>query len=138
MPQNLSNYELIALQNLSKNKDLIIQKSEGNSVEIVFRQDYIKKLNNILSNQKKLTIIILKGDTLLNFAVNQEKHVDKVIKKLVESKSMTEKTRKLLKPVGSRPGIMHGSCKVHKVSVVNRPPFRPILSALNTPTYRLA
>ena len=44
--------------------------------------------------------------TILNFAINQEKHVDKVLKKLVESKSMTEKTSKSLKPVVNRPGIM--------------------------------
>ena len=35
----------------------------------------------------------MNDDTLLNFAVNQEKHVDKVLEKLVESSSMTEKTR---------------------------------------------
>ena len=51
---------------------------------------------------------------------------------------MTEKIRKSLKPVGTRPGVMYGSCKVHKASVGNCPPFRPILSTLNTPTYKLA
>ena len=51
---------------------------------------------------------------------------------------MIEQTRKSLKPVGTRPGVMYGSCKVHKASVGNCPPFRPILSALNTPTYKLA
>ena len=51
---------------------------------------------------------------------------------------MTEKTRKSLKPVGTRQVVMYGSCKVHKASVGNCPPFRPILSALNTPTYKLA
>ena len=51
---------------------------------------------------------------------------------------MTEKTRKYLKPVGSRPGFMYGSCKVHEARVGNCPPFRRILSALNTPTYKLA
>ena len=30
---------------------------------------------------------------------------------------MTEKTRKPLKPIGSRLGVMYGSCKVHKASV---------------------
>ena len=80
----------------------------------------------------------MKDDTLLNVAIDHEKHVDKVLKKFVESKSMTEKTRKSLKPVGTRPGIMYGSCKVHKASVGNCPPFRPILTALNTPTYKLA
>ena len=136
MPQNLSKKELTALQNLSKNKHLIIQKSDkGNSVVIVQRQDYLEKMNDILSDQKKFSKVSLKDDT---FAINHEKHVDKVLKKFVESKSMTEKTRKSLKPVGTRPGIMYGSCKVHKASVGNCPPFRPILSALNTPTYKLA
>ena len=43
-----------------------------------------------------------------------------------------------LKPVGTRPGIMYGLCKVHKDIIDNCPPFRPILSAINTPTYKLA
>ena len=51
---------------------------------------------------------------------------------------MTEKTKKSLKPVGTRPGVMYGSCKVYKANAGNCPPFRPILSSLNTPTYKLA
>ena len=92
VPPNLSNDEFIALQNLSKNKDLGIQKSDkGNSVVIAQSQGYTKKMDNILSDQKKFTIVYLKDDTLLSFPVNQEKHVDTVLKKLVESNSMTEK-----------------------------------------------
>ena len=92
MSQNLSKEELIALQNLSKNKDLTIQKSDrGNSVGIVQRQDYIKKINDFLSDQKKFSKVSLKDDILLNLAISQEKQVDKVPKKLSESKSMTEK-----------------------------------------------
>ena len=44
----------------------------------------------------------------------------------------------MLKTSRTRPGIMYGSCKVHKTSVGNCPSFRPILSALNTLTYKLA
>ena len=95
-------------------------------------------MNDILSDQKKFSKVSLKDDTLLNFAINQEKHVDKVLKKFVESKSMTEKTRKFLKPVGTRTGIVYGSSKVHKASEGNCPPFWAISSALNTPTYKLA
>ena len=58
----------------------------------------------------------LKDDTL-KFGINQEKHVDKVPRKLAESNCTTEKTRKSLKPVGTTPGVMHGSCKVHNASV---------------------
>ena len=46
--------------------------------------------------------------------------------------------RKFLKPVGTRPGIMYGNCKVHKQQVDGCPPFQPILLALQTPTYNLA
>ena len=80
----------------------------------------------------------MKDETLLNFSVNLEKHVAKVLKKLVESNSMKEKTRKSLKYVGSRPGVMYGSCKEHKANVKNCRPFRPILLALNTLTYKPA
>ena len=84
-----------------------MQKSDkANSVVIVDRQDYIKKIDDFLSDQQKFSKVSLKNDSLLNFAINQERHVDKVLKKLVESKSMTDKTRKYLKPVGTRKGVM--------------------------------
>ena len=45
---------------------------------------------------------------------------------------------KHLKQLGTRPGIIYGSFKVHKKSVDGCPPFRPILSASQTPTYNVA
>ena len=73
MPQNLSKEEFTALQNLSKNKDVIIPKSDkGNSVVIVQREDYLEKMNDILSDQKKFSKVSMKDDTLLNFAINKE------------------------------------------------------------------
>ena len=89
-------------------------------------------MDDILSDQKKFSKVSLKDDTLLNFAINQQKHFGKALKKLPESKSTTEKTRKTLTLVGTRPGVMYGSCKVHKASIGNGPPFRSILSAVNT------
>ena len=62
---------------------------------------------------------------MLNFPVNQEKHVYKVLKKLVDFNSMTGKNRKLIKPV-------------RKASLENFLHFTANLSALNTPTYKLA
>ena len=98
MPQNLSENELIAFQNFSKNKNLIIQKYDKvNSVVNVDRQNYPKKMGNILIDQEKLIRVNLKDGTLLNFTVNQENHVDKVLKKLVESNSMTEKKKNIVK-----------------------------------------
>ena len=42
-----------------------------------------------------------------------------------------------MKPVGNRPGIMYDSCKVQQKCVDSCPPFRPILSTLQTPMYKL-
>ena len=120
VPQYMSKEDSLLYQtSLKIMKNLIIQQKsdKGNSVVIVKRQDYLKKMNDILSDQKNFSKVRLKDDTLLNFTINQEKHVDKVLKKLVKSMSMTEKTRKSLKPVYTRPVVMYGSCKVHKASV---------------------
>ena len=47
--QSLSKEDFIALQNLSKNKDLIMQKSDkGNSTVIVQRQDYLMKMKIVI------------------------------------------------------------------------------------------
>ena len=57
--QNLSKEELAALTNLSKNKDIIIQKSDkGNSVVIVDKDTYIKRMENLLSDQRNLKKIL--------------------------------------------------------------------------------
>ena len=66
----------------------------GNSPLIVDRHDYIKQINNF-SYQKKFAMVNMNDDTLLNFAVNQEKNVDKVLEKLAESISRQKKTRNL-------------------------------------------
>ena len=95
-------------------------------------------MENFLSDQSKFQKIALKDDNFLNFITCQEKRIDKIYKKLIDSNSMSQETRKHLKPVGIRPGIMYGSCKVHKKCVGACPPFRPTLSALQTPTYKLA
>ena len=53
---------------------------------------------------------------------------------------ITETVFNQLKPSGSQPGVLYGLCKVHKgVSADGSPPpFRPILSAINTPSYKIA
>ena len=50
---------------------------------------------------------------------------------------MLKEMPKSIKPVGSRPGTMYGLCKVYKQEVDGCPSFRPVLLALQTPTYNL-
>ena len=67
-------------------------------------------------------ILNLKNDGILNFAINQEKRAKNIFKKLVASNSISEETRRSLKPVGTRSGIMFGLYKFHK-DINNCPSF---------------
>ena len=90
--QYLSKEELTALTNLSKIKDIVIQKSDkGNSVVVVDKDTYIKRMENLLSDQRKFEKVTLKNDAFLNFVVNQEKRIDTIFKKLVDFNSMSKK-----------------------------------------------
>ena len=49
VPQHLSKEQFVTLQNLCKNKNIIIQKSDkGDSVVIVDKADYLDKMENLL------------------------------------------------------------------------------------------
>ena len=75
--QNLSKEELATLTNLVKNKDIIIQKTDkGNSVVIVDKDTYIRKMENVLKEKRMFEKVTLKNDAFINFVVNQEKRID--------------------------------------------------------------
>ena len=67
-----------------------------------------------------------------------ENRVIDILKNLRDKKEISIEQFKDLSPSGSRPGIMHGSAKVHKIVTGGFPSFRPILSAIGTLTYKLA
>ena len=134
--QNLPKKELEALASLSKNKNIVIQKfGKGNSVVIVDKETYIKTIKNLLNDQRKFKRVTWKNNAFLIFVVNQQKRIDTIFKNLVDSNSMSKEMPKSIKPVGSRPGTMYGLCKVYKQEVDGCPLLRPVLSALQTPTY---
>ena len=95
----------------------------------------MKRMENFLYDQRKFDKVTLKNDAFLNFEVNQEKRVDIIFKKPVDSNSMSKEMRKFVKPV--KPGQVLCILQVHKQQVDGCPPFRPILSASQTPTYNL-
>ena len=61
LPRNLSDEEFKALQNLSKNINLVVQKSDkGNSVLIFDKDIYIKHMEYFLVIRLNLKKLILK------------------------------------------------------------------------------
>ena len=81
------------------------------------KADYLDKIENLLNDTQKFEKIDLKKDGILNFAINQEKHVEKHFKETCNS--VFEETRRSLKSVDTKPGIMYGLCKVHKDTTDN-------------------
>ena len=70
--------------------------------------------------------------------INFEKRITSELKLLKNKEIFDKSIYKSTKPVGSRPGILYGLCKVHKETRNGIPPFHSILSAIGTPTYKLA
>ena len=135
---NLNEAELNALENLTKNKNLVIQKvDKDNTVVIINKNDYKTKIKNI-SDSTKFKKLEFGDNKQLNFLINSEKKLKDIIKPLYQKECLIQKEYDSIYPTGSRPGILYGSAKVHKPIIDNCPSFRPILSGIGTPTYNLA
>ena len=116
LPRNLSDEEFKALQSLSKNTSLVVQKSgKENSVVIVDKDICLKNMELLLSDKAKFEKVDTKKD-VLNFTVNYEKRINEYLKSLELSGALNVEQYKKIKAVGSRPGILNGLCKVHKNS----------------------
>ena len=92
---NLSKEELGALISRNKNNDIVIQKSgKGNSFITIDKETYMKRMENLLSYQRKFERISLKNDTFLNFVVNKEKRIDTIFKNLLDSNRTSKEVYK--------------------------------------------
>ena len=139
MEKNLPKAEFDALKSLIRNKELIIQKADkGNTVVILNRKDYISKIKLILADTSKFKKIQTDDSKVLNHLIHMESKIVELLKRLKEKQEISDKVYHELYPTGSKPGILYGLCKIRKNIVDGVPPFRPILSAIGTPTYKLA
>ena len=146
--KNLSDDELVALNHLMSNKDIVVQKADkGNTVVITDKTVYTEAVKGILDDEtkfKKLGIQCTNEKELLKCILDQERHVrDTLYQYCGDNKKriadyFTKRQYYDLCPRGTRPGILYGSPKVHKPVVNNKPKFRPILSTINTSTYKLS
>ena len=70
--------------------------------------------------------------------IHMKNRVTDVLKTLKDKKEISIEQYKDLSPSGLRPGIMYCSAKFNQIVADGLPSFRPILSAIGTPTYKLA
>ena len=73
----------------------------------------------------------------LKFILQKERDIHTFLINLKDKGVIDADEVSKLTPTGSSPGILFGLCKVHKVTQGDFPPFQPILSAIDTPAYKL-
>ena len=74
----------------------------------------------------------------LNQLIHMKGPIICLLKSLEDQGETSEKEKNDLYPSGSKPGVLYGLPKIHKTLQDGIPSFRPILSAIGTPTYKLA
>ena len=108
----------------------MIQKSDKENTVVILNKDvYIKHIESLLSDKAKFEKANTKK-VLLNFFVNRDKRIIEYLKSLKSSGALSVEQHKKSKVVGSKPGL-------HKNMVNRCPPFRSILSAIGTPSYKI-
>ena len=74
----------------------------------------------------------------MNHLIHMEKRIIRLLKSLEDRGEISGKEKNDLYPSGSKPGVLYGLIKIHKALEDGIPSFRPILSAIGTPKYKLA
>ena len=114
-PENLTSSEFKAHKGLSKNKDIVIQKADkGSTVVILDKCSYISSIEEILNDNSKFSKLDIPASKEINHIINLEKRITSELKLLKSKEIINKSSYKSVKPVGSRPGILYGSCKIHK------------------------
>ena len=105
---------------------------------ILDKISYMSVIEEILNDHTKFSNLDILAGKEINYITNLEKRISSDLKLLKDKEIIDKATYKNIKPVGSKPGVLYGLGKVHKEAKNGLPPFRPILSAIGTPTYKLA
>ena len=74
----------------------------------------------------------------MNHLIHMEKPIMRLLKSLEDQHEITEKEKSCLYPSVSQAGVPYGLAKIHKALEHGVPSFQPVLSAIGTPTYKLA
>ena len=110
---NISKVEFSALKSLSSNKDIVLQKADkGNSIVLVNKADYTKRMKEFLSGVSKFEITVEPGKEI-NLLLQHDGKLIEFLKRV--KSSVTTDLYKHLYPQGSQPGIMCGYLKSKNV-----------------------
>ena len=125
---NISREERNALEILSKDKNILIQKADkGGSIVVLNTIDYEDKMKTMLSDAVTYTEI-----PCINL-IEAKTQIDKIIGQLFNFDYISKKQNKFLTRCTPKIPILYGLPKIHKKNW----PLRPIVSQINSPAYQL-
>ena len=125
--------DFILLKSLGRDRNIVVcPPDKGRGVVILDRSDYVSKMETILKDSTKFERLPHADSFLLS--VRLEDRINKFLKTLNNANVISDATYKYLYVTGSSPGILYGLAKIHKTGI----PFRPILAAYKTATYKIA
>ena len=136
---NLSRDECNTLKKLSSLKNTIIQKlDKGNSVVPMNRDDSINQMETLISDQAKFQKLLVPENKDYNFMVKEKRLVDNILDTLYEKNAITRDIKTILTSDGPSPARLYGLPKIHKALVNGLPNYRPTISQIGSPTYKIA
>jgi hypothetical protein len=125
---NISSGERKAINNLREDKNILIQKADkGGSIVIVNTKDYLNKMINMLNDPITYTQV-------LNVNLEDAKSkTDNIFLHLHDKNYISSKQKNYLMRCNPKMPILYGLPKIHK----NNWPYRPIVSQIDSPAYKL-
>ena len=108
-----------------------MRPDKGNGIVILNKDDYHKKMDEILADTSKFEFL---DDGAVKLTIKRENQAKALLKKLKSDNCINARTYNELYPTGTRIGIRYGLPKIHKPFI----PFRPILSCINHYSYKIA
>ena len=120
---------------VAPDKDLNCITSSEKIVVILDKDSYLKLVETLLTDSSKFRNISVAPEKDLNCIISSEKVVTDLLEKLKNKNAISEETYNKLRPVGSKPGTLYGSAKVHKALKMDyhhSDPFFQRLAPLHT------
>ena len=128
LPKNL----LDALKSLKSDKSIFITRPDkGRGTVILDKNEYIKKVETILSDKSKFKEIF---EDPFKVITRLEDRLARLLRKFLKLEIISKDTFNHLFSSGASPGVLYGLPKIHKIGN----PIRPVLSTINTFNYNVA
>ena len=125
------------LRRLAKNEKLYIAKfDKGSGIVIEDKQNFIKKMLEILSDKRRFQQYVPCKRSQKNPHILEEDRFNRKLTSLKQRNLISEEIFKRVKGRGSQPARLYGLPKIHKSK--NDPPYRPILNMRNSYSSQLA